>query len=825
MAGVPCLMVEIEDKVSTQIYVGTHNYVTRSTDTPASEFFEARLLNDVEFDRKAGTFFWGQRSRGSQNFGVIELANADGAFDSYVGSASLRDFSLTIKRGETLDAYDTFTTVATLVIDRVDFTDEHVMRIYVKDLSAKLERALQTSLYPTTLSNGALRGRPRPLSIGRCHQVALQQPNATGNGQFDVHDNDNWCGIEQLLDQGTPQIASVHYERSTVSGIYGIERLNGIGAKQLATVLGAFAIDATPVTEDFASLSAWTETNGGVAGRDATIVSNELRLQNTAGGADLILQLTTAITAAATDIYFYEFDCTQWTSGSAQFRSGSLPGQVEKLVDAVGRYTGVVRVSTNWNPRFVAINGSNCDLRIDNLRVRRVTPIQGLSALLSYLCTTKGPLSSGDLDSTAIAALESATGYELGYHASDAVQIVDVLDQVMQSHGGWWYVNRTGQLTVGRLLAPTGSPSYTFDAGNIAEGMSVEFDRAPGLSNVILAKRNWVPYGETDVVPAFNYVQLNSADKDADVTLSSQNYNYSAANVGSVRSTPFFYGDRYYVEVDPTTVDGAGQHYIGWGNSSATITSYPGATSDSQSYRADGNRYSAASPTAFGATWNASNRIGLAVDMRWQAMGCSQQHIRMYWHKDGTYQGSGNPDTEANYVTVPVGQFGWGYLMVGANVAGTNAGSVNFGQAAFTTEPPDDYIAPAWHRQLLLADYRYRFQTTTALAAAYNQATAALSRAGAADNTREYVGGVPTLITAAADARSECNRWGSLYAAERFFYTFDAFLDEVAGDQLEPGDLISVTYPRLGLSAGRLLRVTGVRGRMLERRVTITAWG
>jgi len=46
----------------------------------------------------------------------------------------------------------------------------------------------------------------------------------------------------------------------------------------------------------------------------------------------------------------------------------------------------------------------------------------------------------------------------------------------------------------------------------------------------------------------------------------------------------------------------------------------------------------------------------------------------------------------------------------------------------------------------------------------------------------------------------------------------------VNADQIEPFDVIEVTYPRFGLSAKKL-RVIAVEGQMLGRAVQIKAWG
>ena len=155
-----------------------------------------------------------------------------------------------------------------------------------------------------------------------CYQVPFVQPNAYGNGYYDLHDNDQWIGVEQVLDQGSTLTEGTGYERATVSGIYGIERLTAPSGKQCATVLGAFKVASTEITEDFASLASWTETNGGVAGRDVSIVSNACNIVNTAGGATLSIAWNGS-TPTGTDAtyWYYEFNCTAWVSGYAELRT------------------------------------------------------------------------------------------------------------------------------------------------------------------------------------------------------------------------------------------------------------------------------------------------------------------------------------------------------------------------------------------------------------------------------------------------------------------------------------------------------------------------
>jgi hypothetical protein len=828
MAGLPIFTAEIGIPGGGTLYMASGTYASTSTDTPASTLFEDRIGEDVSFERSIGTAFWGTRPRGAQSFGRVRLVNADGRFDTYVGQ-SFRDQTVVLRRGENLDAYATFTVVATLVVDRIDFPDDGFLDVYVKDLSARLERPLQSSLYPTTVSNQALRGRPRPITLGTCFQVPVQQPDMFGNGHFDVHDADDWVGITQWLDQGRAMIeGSAGYRRSSKSGIFGVERTSAVGGAQRANVQGRYRLLSTELSDDFTSLAGWTELGGGVAGRDASIVGNALNMVNTAGGGDLIVVSTTTITASPSDLFFYEFDCTGYVSGSIVFRAGSVVAQNERTVDAVGRYTGVFRVGGNFSPRFIAANGSGASLTIDTLRIRKITLADRLEDLVTYVCTVKGPLTTSDLDLTAIAAIDTATGYAYGYHASEATTIADVLDQLAVSIGGYWFINRLGKLTFGRLLSPTGTAALTVTVDNIsAEGIKVKFDEAIGLSNVILAKRNWAPYSESELVGVLNECKLNPLDKDADVALSNTNYTATITNAGAVRTDPGFYGERYYVEYTVTAIGAGQQHYAGVGNATgAVLNSYPGADGNSIGYRANGQSVSGGTPSAFGAAWAANDVIGIYIDGRPAAMGANQQHFRVYWRRNGAWQNSADPDADTGWLTFGGGVEGVAHFMLGGNAAETNTGTINLGQSPFTYTPPADALAPAWHRQALLQDFRFRYESTNAVTGAYAHADGSRGRLGRADNSREYANGIPTLLAREANARAECDRWcGDLYDVERYFAELAVLLDSgVAADQLEPGLVVDITFPRFGFTTARKTVATKIAGSLLGRQVSLTTW-
>lgn len=82
-----------------------------------------------------------------------------------------------------------------------------------------------------------------------------------------------------------------------------------------------------------------------------------------------------------------------------------------------------------------------------------------------------------------------------------------------------------------------------------------------------------------------------------------------------------------------------------------------------------------------------------------------------------------------------------------------------------------------------------------------------------------------TLLQDAADIQAEANRVATLWRVKRQFYTLTALLTADRADQLEPGNVVRLVWPRYGLQSGKNLLVVGVRTRFFSRRVDLKLWG
>jgi len=142
------------------------------------------------------------------------------------------------------------------------------------------------------------------------------------------------------------------------------------------------------------------------------------------------------------------------------------------------------------------------------------------------------------------------------------------------------------------------------------------------------------PYAFSSGDPPVSYSTWDSANKDADVTLSNGDNTASVVSAGSsrgaVRGASFNGSGLHYFEV---TLDAGNEMLIGLGNSSATITdSYPGANTNSWGYYSvNGQKYTNATNTAYGESWTAGgDKIGCLYD-------ATAGEISFY--KNGRFQG------------------------------------------------------------------------------------------------------------------------------------------------------------------------------------------
>lgn len=89
------------------------------------------------------------------------------------------------------------------------------------------------------------------------------------------------------------------------------------------------------------------------------------------------------------------------------------------------------------------------------------------SDLVTHILVDRMGVDSGDLNSASFAALESLTTAALSYYTTDPVSAATVIDDLINSVGGFWGNNRAGEFIVGRFDLPSGTAVATYTADEI----------------------------------------------------------------------------------------------------------------------------------------------------------------------------------------------------------------------------------------------------------------------------------------------------------------------------------------------------------------------
>jgi hypothetical protein len=90
--------------------------------------------------------------------------------------------------------------------------------------------------------------------------------------------------------------------------------------------------------------------------------------------------------------------------------------------------------------------------------------------IINHIITTKTALTSGDIDSTSLAAFTSLCSQAVGIYISERRNVIDVLDRLITAVGGWYTFNRAGKMIFGRMAPPSGTPVAYLVADDVVFG-------------------------------------------------------------------------------------------------------------------------------------------------------------------------------------------------------------------------------------------------------------------------------------------------------------------------------------------------------------------
>ncbi len=105
-------------------------------------------------------------------------------------------------------------------------------------------------------------------------------------------------------------------------------------------------------------------------------------------------------------------------------------------------------------------------------------------------------------------AIDTATGYLIGFHTREQMQAIDVLAAPLNSYCASVFPDRAGVLRFVRLIDPDEVDDvdviFELNVDNLLGAFDVKPDLAPGLTNSIGVRRNWSRYTDADFVDGFD---------------------------------------------------------------------------------------------------------------------------------------------------------------------------------------------------------------------------------------------------------------------------------------------------------------------------------
>ena len=488
---------DIAGAAVTEAYNSDTGFITEPGDSPANRYFGRRLKTPM---RSARSMYAGTKIGGATETtkGEIVLANVDGFLDfweaydwagrkvqmwySALDNPTLADFAL----------------VATHTVENIAVGDE--VRLQLVDAATLLDVPYQTASW---LGTGGAEGdaeladtlKPRCLGFPPSVEgVWLDVPNL-----MIVYGDGSAGGIEKLMDRGVeltagPDYASYAALLAATMGSYGYLTCDALHIARLA------AQPVGPVTGNLAGRT-----------RGATLISNGTFTGNATGwalGTGWAYSSNTAAKTAGTGA-----DLSQTVT--------TVPGRWYVLKAMITRSAGTLQpkvagvalgASVNTSRRIVRkfkATGASTAIAFtgDSLfagTVDDVVVIEVLTMaadLVELVVTTDTSLTSAsDFRSGTLAAFQAACPQPLGHWSSgkEGFRLNAVIDQIVNSVGGWWGFDLSDDLQLGLFAGPAVAADFTFAARDIISCEPIQ--RPPrAREQVIEFLQRWRAMADSDV--------------------------------------------------------------------------------------------------------------------------------------------------------------------------------------------------------------------------------------------------------------------------------------------------------------------------------------
>ena len=493
---------------SGTVYHATEAYCTTSADTPANTLFSGRLVDTV-YERAVSFPMW-NRAGGAQAISYLELVNIDGALDGWL-ALDWKDVRVTLKVVAARAAYSTATQVGVCVVDRIEAPSRDRIRLVCRSVFERLEKVI-SSTYGNTVTNEAQRGKPKPITLGRVRWLdpanhTLNDSAGSTRGLYDVADGP-FEDLEQVLEKGALQTESTYWLVTNSSPTYFIvqDATNGYGFRYReqdgrisADVRGQIrratqlATSPTFPTGTGGYPDDWTYIEGGAG----TVVWNSAGSVTITGDGTASTYIAQSFTTVVGKLYQIEVEVSTQTGVFNINRSTTVLRSVEG-VTTTAVSVAFVAVGTSSSIRVGFATGQTGSLTISAVRVYESERINTLAEIVTFAAVTRGNLTSGDVDSTALAAIDTATGYAVGWHSNGGeVRGIDLATIAAQSFGVAIFQDANGKLAPVQIAEPAVSADFELDELSILD-IGYEADTAPGLSTRMNYGRNYSPHSDDD---------------------------------------------------------------------------------------------------------------------------------------------------------------------------------------------------------------------------------------------------------------------------------------------------------------------------------------
>lgn len=489
-------------------YYASDAYCTLPTDTPANTLFEGRLLS-VVYERAVSFAPW-TRSGGGAAISEVLYINADGELDAWPTEA-WRDRKIDFRLVTELTAYDDADVIGSVTVDRVETVGETRIRHVCRSALERLDKPL-TSAYSQSISNEQLRGRTKPMALGRVRWMgpaAVRLRNGGTRGLYDVTD----ANFEDVLELRSRGGLETEYDNpaGSAGGGWFLEHDECFGFtygtqsyRLAAEVRGNIRRDDTQLvaSSDFPSGTGgapdgWTSAEG----PDGVITWNSagsLTIDGAGTSDTYIAQTLTTVSGAR---YQIEIDITSHYAGVMSIWAG---GSVVRNID-----TAQVRVvmatfvaaGTSTEIRVGFANGAAGAATLAHVKCWRFYRIDSLAEMMRFAATRCG-LSTDDLDLTAAAAIDTAAGYELAFFTEAEFSGAELLRRAAASFGVGLFQDRFGKIKPVQIAAPAAPADFTIARWQVLGGVEVEADQALGLSKRLAYGRNYAVHSEDDATNA-----------------------------------------------------------------------------------------------------------------------------------------------------------------------------------------------------------------------------------------------------------------------------------------------------------------------------------